>query len=225
MVELASARGEISAAKNALDFADQIALDSTSGDRAAETQKRLALMRQETALLVSAVGKKQKRHDEESASEISRPTAELGQDVPPESGLWCAFKSADASLNAQVETFETSEAGIAERAETIKGLEQNVASLTKGRDVALSEQDALIPVEESETPGDDGGAAPEGLNDQITDKSRELSAELEQQSTEPKHLEVARAKLPKLQRAADPARMNLEAAETALLQAWRRGDA
>ena len=132
MVELASARGEISATKNALDFADQIALDSTSGDRAAETQKRLALMRQETALLVSAVGKKQKRHDEESASEISRPTAELGQDVPPESGLWCAFKSADASLNAQVETFETSEAGIAERAETIKGLEQNVASLTKG---------------------------------------------------------------------------------------------
>ena len=87
MVELASARSEISAAKNALDFADQIALDSTSGDRAAETQKRLALMRQETALLVSAVGKKQKQHDEESASDISRPTAELGRDVPPESGL------------------------------------------------------------------------------------------------------------------------------------------
>ena len=236
-VELASERGGLSVAKNALNFADQIALGSTSGGRASETQKRLALMRQETARLVIDVGRDQKRRDEELASEISRLTGELGQDVSPESGLRGALKAADANLDAQVGAIETLEAGIAERVETIKGLEENVASLTKERDVAVSERDALIPVESTEPPAADGGAAPGGstasqvaalndriggLNDQITDKSTELSAKLEQQSMELKHLEAAWARLPELRRAADAAGMKLEAAEAALKAAQIR---
>lgn len=55
-VELAGSGGTLPGAKNALNFANQIALGSTSGGRAAETANRLATLRKETARKIAAIG-------------------------------------------------------------------------------------------------------------------------------------------------------------------------
>lgn len=64
-VELVRGGGNFSEVKNALNFADQAALGSTSGGRAAETQDRLAAMRQETAHRIMQVVRDHKKHEEE----------------------------------------------------------------------------------------------------------------------------------------------------------------
>ena len=236
-VELASEGGGLSAAKNALNFANQIALGSTSGGRAAETQERLAVMRQETARLIGGVGRNQKQREKELTEEISRLAEELGQDIAPESGLRGVFKTEETKLNTQIGVTESLEGRIAERKEKIGELQENVALLTKQRDDAVSERDALPPGEGAGASGGAGGTAPPGSNaskvaalndrigeltDQITSASGGLSVELQQQSMDLKQLEIERTKLWELQQAFHMARMKRDASEASLQAAQIR---
>lgn len=236
-VELASDQGGLSAAKNALNFADQIALGSTSAGRANETAQRLAAMRQDTARLIRDVGKVHKEREEELADEISRLTLELGQDIPPESGLRGKLKTAKTLLNTQIGVTKRLEGGIEERRERIGKLQEEVTSLTEQRDSAVSERAALPTEEDAEGSGAEGETASFGsqisrvaelsdkigaLNDQITSASRVLSVELQQQSLDLKRLEVERAKLSDLQQEVQVAEERLNASETNLQTAQIR---
>ena len=236
-VELASDRGGLSAAKNALNFADQIALGSTSAGRANETTQRLAVMRQETARLIREVGKVHKQREKELIDEISRLTLELGQDIAPESGLRGELKTAETNLNTQIGVTERLEGGIAERKEKVGELQENVVALTEQRDAAVSERAALPPDREAESSGDDGETASLGsntlrlaalndrigaLNDQITSTSMVLVMELQQQSLDLKQLEVERAELSELQQEVQVIREKRNASETSLQAAQIR---
>ena len=236
-VELASDGGGLSAAKNALNFADQIALGSTSAGRANETTQRLAVMRQETARLISEVGKVHRQRENELTDEISRLTLELGQDVAPESGLRGEFKTAETNLNTQIGVTKRLEGGIVERKEKIGELQENVDSLTERRDAAVSERAALPPDRDTESSGDDSETASLGsntskvavlndqigaLNDQITSASKVLGMELQQQSLDLIQLEVEREKLSDLQQQVQVAEEKRNASETSLQAAQIR---
>ena len=227
-VDLASRGGGLSASKNALNFADQVALGSTSGGRAAETQERLTILRQETARLIRDVGKEQKQREQELTEDISRLTQELGQDAAPESGLRGDFKIAATALKTQHEVTEGLEMEVAKRGEKIEKHQQEITSLTEQRDNAKSELNLLLDDEDAGTSGVSPEAAPLDstasevavlkdrvveLDKQISSVTKLLSVELRQQALELNQLKIEREKLSDFGQVLDQARTKRDAAE------------
>ena len=78
--ELAGSSSGLPAAKNALNFANQVALGSTSGGRARETAQRLAALREEIARRIRAIGAAHADRKKALNNKIEKLNTEIGAD-------------------------------------------------------------------------------------------------------------------------------------------------
>lgn len=245
-VELARKGSGLSKAENALNFANQIALGSTSGGRAKETEERLMALRLETARLIKKVGDDKNQRKTELQNEIDDRTTKIKGDGEADVGLEAAYRTAKSNLDSQVKDTNDLETEISERENRIKELRAQISGLNQQRDNAIEVREVL-PASENDgvtDGGEDGEAeavpsAPHAkesqvamlnakigeLNGQIIDTSNDLSDVLEQQSRDLEALEENRIKQASLQQIADMAKEELEkaVASKSALQAEQDG--
>ena len=227
ITELASNASGLPNAENALNFANQIALGSTSGARAEETEERLAGLRQETARLIKKIGKEQEQRKialEESIVEIDKQIAGNGDS---NSGLKGKYETAKGNLETKTESITSLQAEIASRKGSIGALDAKIVTLTEQRDAATARRSVLLSSGDDNPPGAEGDSAPPGatpaevavldvqigeLDDRIAAETHALSEHLKQQSMDLEMLGQERAQQTYLERAADEARKALDAA-------------
>ncbi len=227
-VELAGKGSGLPEAKKALNFANQIALGSTSGGRAKETEERLMALRLETARLIKRVGDDQNERKAELEKEIGDLTTEIEGDGDTDVGLKGAYRMANSNLDAEVKVSNDLETRISERDGNIKELRGQLSQLVQQRDHAVETREALrasdgsgaSPVRKN---GEGEGPLPNtnesqiatynerigALNGQITSTSNVLSVALEQQSQDLESLEDERAKLLALRQDVEMAKKKL----------------
>ena len=212
--ELAGSVSGLPRAKNALNFANQIALGSTSGDRAEETDRRLAVLRKEAARQIKEVGKDQGELEAHLTGAIADLNKQIDGGEGADPGLERRFEDAASDLAAKKVDTATTGTDITMREQKIMVLQAEVAAITVQRDAAVSRRTALQSAESDGTSDVEGDvAAPKSnasevaalidrigsLNDLITEKSKELSKILEEQSMALKELKVAEAEQSRLQ--------------------------
>ena len=243
-VELARKGSGLPKAKDALNFANQIALGSTSGGRVKETEERLMALRLETARLIKKVGDDQNQRKAELEKQIGDLTTKIEGDGDINVGLKGAYRTAKSNLDAQVKVSNDLETRISEREGNIRELRAQISRLKQQRDDAIEIRDALTVSEDSgvSAAGDDGEAeaTPPNtnesqitmlnvkigeLNGQIISTANVLSDALEQQSQDLESLEDERARRPALQQEVDMAKKKLGETEASksLLEAEHVG--
>ena len=223
-VQLAGSSSGLPATKNALNFANQIALGSTSGDRVKETEDRLTVLRRETARLIKKVGDDQNKQDAKLKKDIADLNKKIGAGGT-DTGLKAKHKTAEFELDNQIKVLKDLETRVTARGGKIKELQAVVAVLTEKRDSNIKKRDDLQSTDHREASSADGGVATPNSNefhikalndeiarsnDQITTNTKLLSTELQQQSTDLEKLEDEKAKQVALQRAVDKAKKELD---------------
>ena len=231
ITELAGNAPGLPNAENALNFANQIALGSTSGTRAEETEERLAGLRRETARLIQKIGQEQEQRKialEESISEIDKQIVGNGDS---NSGLKGKYETAKGNLETKTESITSLQAEIAARKGSVDALDAKIAMLAEQRDAAVARRNALLSSGDDTPPGAEGDSALPGatpaevaaldvqirdLDNRIAAETHALSEHLKQQSMDIEMLGQERAQQTDLERAADEARKALDAAVATL---------
>lgn len=121
--ELAGNSSGLPAAKNALNFANQIALGSTSSGRAKETAQRLAALREESARRIRAIGAAQADRKKKLNEKIEQLSTEIGRDDGT-TGLRKAKKDAEQELKLANDEIEVAK-------NKLKSTEQSIVELQR----------------------------------------------------------------------------------------------
>ncbi|MCY3567396.1 MAG: hypothetical protein OXH38_02120, partial [Chloroflexi bacterium] len=227
ITELASDASGLPSAEKALNFANQIALGSTSGARANETEERLAGLRRETARLIQEIGREQEQRKSALEESITEIDAQIAGNGDSNSGLKGKYETATGKLKTKTESITTLQSKIAARKGSVDALDAKIATLAEQRDVAVGRRSALLSSNDDNPPGAEGNAAPPratpadvtaidvqigDLDDRITAETVALSKQLKWQSMDLEMLKQERVQQADLERAADEARKTLDAA-------------
>lgn len=156
-VELAGSGGTLPRAKNALNFANQIALGSTSGGRAAETADRLATLREETARKIAAIGDDM----EEVGNDLDKDITELKEKINGADGKSGLQKERDdqrEALKNENEAVGKIEGQLKDTGEKLDTSEKKIAELND-KLAKLAAPNPPIPPKIIETVTDSDGTA------------------------------------------------------------------
>lgn len=226
IAKLANKASGLPNAENALDFANQIALGSTSGTRAKETEERLGGLRRETARLIQEIGQEQEQRNKALDEAIAEIDTKIAGNDDPKSGLKGKYENESGNLETKIESITSLQAEITARKSSVDALDVKIATLAKQRDAKVERRRALLSSGDDTPPGAEG-SAPGGaiqaevavldvqigdLNDRITAETHALSEHLKQQSMDLEMLEQERGQQADLERTVDEARKALDAA-------------
>ena len=178
VAELAGSSSGLPAAKNALNFANQIALGSTSGGRASETAQRLVALREESARRIRAIGAAQKARNEALENKIKKLNTDIGADDTQ--GLRKEKKEAVSELENANQMFKPIQTELNTTNGLIKDVEaersenrRKLISILKSSKTLQEQDDARLPPKAGEPP-----LKPNPKLAEIDDQIRKIDANL-----------------------------------------------
>ncbi len=230
ITELTSNASGLPNAKNALNLANQIAVGSTSGGRAEETEELLAGLRRETARMIQEVGQEQRRRKIDLEESIAEINTKITSKDDTKSGLKWKYETAKGNLKTKIESITSLQAEIAARKDSVDLLDTKITKLAEQREVLAARRKALLSSVNDNAAGAASDSVPSGadpaevavldlqindLDDRITAGTHALSEHLKQQSMDLEMLEHERGQQTDLERATDEAKQALDAAMAA----------